>query len=264
MKYFGKPSAIGAACVLAALACAFPAFGQQPAAREKPNITVSGESVVYVQPDKILVSLGIETWNAKMAVAKQRNDEIVKKAIAAIVECSIEKKAIQTDNLTIEPTYMPEGHWPRYIDGYVVRNALTVTVTKVALVEPLITTALEAGVNHINNVDFQTTELRKYRDQARQMALKAAREKARDMAAVLDQTIGKPLQINENQGYGGWYFYCCGWSRWGSSGRDYGMSQNSMQNAPSGPGEPAEGDTVTLGTIGIRANVNVVFELNDK
>ena len=263
MKRFGKKSAIGAACVLAALACAFPAFGQQSAAEEKAKITVSGEAVVYVQPDKILISLGIETWNANMEAAKAKNDEIVKKAIAAIVECGIEKKAIQTDSLTIEPTYKNrDGHWYRYIDGYVVRNALTVTVTKVALVEPLITAALEAGVNHINNVDFQTTELRKYRDQARQMALKAAREKAKDMAAVLDQTVGKPLQINENQGYGGWYFYSgC---RWGSSGRDYGMSQNGSVNVPSGPGEPTDGDTVALGKIGIRANVNVVFELKDK
>ena len=81
------------------------------------------------------------------------------------------------------------------------RNSLTVTVDRVRLVEQVITRALESGVNHVNNIDFQTTKLRKYRDEARRMALRAAREKGENMAGVYGQTIGKPLQINEN-GYG--------------------------------------------------------------
>jgi uncharacterized protein len=258
MMCFSKQSVIGTACFLVALMSGTSAFAQQPV-EEKPKITVSGESVVYVQPDKILVCLGAETWNADLEAAKAKNDEIVKKAIAAILKCDVEKKAIQTDNITISPTYK-DYHWRGIIDGYTVNNTLTITVTKVALVEPLITAALKVGINRVNSVDFQTTELRKYRDQARQMALKAAREKANDMAVVLDQTIGKPLQIIENQ-HGGWYFY--NGCHWGSS-RDYGMSQNSMQNAPSGSGEAGEGETVALGKIGIRANVSVVFELKDK
>ena len=38
--------------------------------------------------------------------------------------------------------------------------------------------ALKAGVNQVNNVEFYTSELRKYRDQARELAMKAAKEKA--------------------------------------------------------------------------------------
>ena len=226
----------------------------------RPKILVTGESVVYVQPDKIIVSLGIETWDSSIVAAKQKNDDIMKKTIAAIEKCGIRKKAIQTDSLSIQPTYK-DVNWPRYgtIEGYVVQNALIVTLTNVSKVEGMISSALEAGVTHIHNVDFQTTELRKYRDQARHLALEAAREKARDMASVYDQTVGKPLQINENQSYGGYYW---SWNGWGSRGRNQTMSQNSFVNAPSASEE--ELDTLALGKIGIRANVQVTFELKDK
>ncbi len=253
--------------VLAAMLGGIPrATAQPPAYDDRPKISVAGESVVYVQPDKILVSLGVETWDARMDAAKQKNDEIVQKAVTAIVECGLEKKAIQMDQLAVEPTYQPDGRWPRNIDGYVVRNAMMVTITEVSLLDRVISAALAAGANYIHKVDFQTSELRKYRDQARQLALKAAREKARDMAAVLDQAVGKPIQINENTGYGGYYwswYWSWGWGGcWGwRGGRDYGMSQNVAVNAPGNAAEDV--DTVAVGKIGIRANVNVVFELKD-
>jgi len=256
---------IETAAVLAAglcgLASSYPALGQQRAPEDRPNIVVTGESVVYVQPDKVLISLGIETWNAQMDVAKQTNDEIVQKAIAAIQQSGLDKKAIQMDHLSIEPTYDTRSGWPRTIDGYMVQNALVVTLTDVALLDGVIAGALKAGVNHVHGVDFQTTELRKHRDQARQLALKAAREKAVDMAAVYGQTIGKPLQINENLGYGGPSYHYWSWCGWGG-GRDYGMSQNVMVNAPSASREGV--DTVAVGKIAIRANVNVVFGLKDQ
>ncbi len=41
---------------------------------ERPKITVSGEAVVNVRPDKIVINLGIETWDINITVAKGRND----------------------------------------------------------------------------------------------------------------------------------------------------------------------------------------------
>jgi uncharacterized protein YggE len=259
----GKSSAFCAMAWMAAtLASVCSATAQQPM-DNRPKISVSGEAVVYVQPDKIVIGLGVETWAAQVDAAKQKNDAIVKKAIAAIQECGVEKNSIQTDSIAIEPIYKPyDGRWPyNYdIEGYCVRNSLTVTVNKVALVERLITSALQSGVNRVHNVAFQTTELRKHRDEARRLALKAAREKAQNMADVYDQAIGKPLQIVENSANG---YYIPYWSGWRQSGRDYGMTQNTMVTTSSEP-TGDDGETVALGKIGVRANVSVVFELKDK
>ena len=114
-----------------AIANPYPAMGQKIAVDNRPKITVSGESVVYVQPDKILISLGIETRDAEIDVAKRKNDEIVHKVIAAVQECGLDKKAIQTDQLSIEPTYETRSGWPQTIRSYEVQNALVVNLSSV-------------------------------------------------------------------------------------------------------------------------------------
>jgi uncharacterized protein YggE len=105
---------------------------------------------------------------------------------------------------------------------------------------------LQAGVTNINGIDFQTTELKKYRRQAREMALKAAKEKADEMAAVLGQSTGEPVAINEN-------------AISASSSRRIVLAQNSFQDMSGGISEIS--DTIALGKISIRANVTVVFKL---
>jgi uncharacterized protein YggE len=61
------------------------ARGQQIAPYDdRPRITVTGEAVVNVKPDKIVITLGIETWETNIIVAKQRNNEILKKVSAAV------------------------------------------------------------------------------------------------------------------------------------------------------------------------------------
>ena len=218
------------------------------------QISVTGEAAVYVVPDKIIVNLGVETWDADMATAKQKNNDILVKAVAAIKELGVEEKEVQTGHLSIEPRYK-DGDPRQDFIGYFVRNRFLVTLSEVEKVEELVTKMLEVGVNYIHGIDFQTIEVRKYRDEARELALKAAREKAGDMASVLGQKIGRPLQICETPSYGGYY---------GSSWRGgYGasMTQNSGQDIAGSGAEIS--DTVALGKLAIKANVSVTFELVD-
>ena len=234
-----------------------PVWAQQAAMYDdRPKISVSGEAVVNVMPDKIVVTFGIETWDSEIMVAKQKNNEILKNAVTAIKELGIPEKEIQTDHLSIEPRYKNDYSKQDFI-GYFVRNTFIVTLAETDKVEELVTKALLTGVNYIHGIDFQTTEFIKYREQARDLALKAAKEKADKMAAVMNQSVGIPIQINENSGGSRWGYYSS-WSGWGY-GRNQGMSQNVMQNIQGDGGEISE--TIALGKISIRANVAVTFEL---
>lgn len=221
---------------------------------DRPRISVNGEAVVKVQPDQIIITFGIETWNKDIMLAKQENNRIMKDAIAVIKVSGIQDKDIQTDYLSIEPRYDNNYEKKNFI-GYFVRNTFVVTVAEPDKVEVLVTGVLQSGVNYIHNINFQTTEFKKYREQARELALNAAKEKAEKMAGTLNQTIGDPIQINE--GYGG-YNWWSSWSGWGY-GMTNMMTQNVMQNIDSGAGEISE--TIALGKISIKANVNVTFEL---
>lgn len=64
---------------------------------DRPKITVNGEAVVKMQPDEIIITFGIETWDKNIMVAKQENNEIMRKAVIVIKEAGIKDKDIQTD-----------------------------------------------------------------------------------------------------------------------------------------------------------------------
>jgi uncharacterized protein len=120
--------------------------------------------------------------------------------------------------------------------------------------EKLLQAGLKAGANKINDVVFSTSELRKYRDQARAMAVKAAIEKAHDLATAAGVRIAdKPLNINSSSSGGLWYGY--GWRR------SYGYgAQNAVQNYAGVGGSAADG-SVALGKISVTATVEVIFKI---
>jgi uncharacterized protein YggE len=241
--------------VVLAILNTVPALSQQ-VYDNRHIISVNGEALVYAIPDKIIVALGIETRDPDIMVSKQRNNEILKKTLAVIRELGIPEKEIQTDHVSVEPRYTDNYRKEDFI-GYFVRNSLVVTLGDTGKIEELVTKALQAGVNYIHGVDFQTTEFKRYREQARELALKAAKEKAEKMASVLGQSVGDPLRISENY-TGSFGPYYSGWSGWGFS-RGQSMSQNAIQNVQGGSSEISE--TIALGKISIRASVAIIFEL---
>ena len=89
--------------------------------------------------------------------------------------------------------------------------------------EELLRRVLLAGANHIYDIDFSTSELRKHRDAARALAMKAAQEKANDLAAAAGlKVVGTPISVSSSS-YGGGT-----WSGRGRS-RGYGQAQNVVQ-----------------------------------
>jgi len=128
-----------------------------------------------------------------------------------------------------------------------------VTVKDTEILEKVLEKAIDAGANGIDGVQFRSTDLRKHKDKARLMAVKAAKEKATDMAGALGQKIGRPRTISEMpsnyNGWGGWWGY-------------YGnvTAQNAVLNV--GPAAGATGEVTALGQIRINAKVTVAFELN--
>lgn len=214
------------------------------------SISVSGDAEIKVPPDRVLVTLGVETRNRDLAAAKVRNDADVRRVIAAARGVGIEAGDIQTDFVQVDIRYNSDVQ--TVVDHYVVQKAMAVTLRDVSKFEELLSAVLGAGANHVHDVEFYTTELRKYRDQARALAIKAAQEKARDMAAVAGLRVSdKPTGISGySYGGGSWY------GRW--RGRNGMMAQNVVQVAG---GSVASEGTVALGRISVTASVNLTFRL---
>lgn len=248
-SHLGRLAATGCLLIIISL-CVLTA-----SAEEGRTITVTGDAEIRVPPDEVIITLGVETSDPRIAEAMRQNSERVQKVLALTQSYGIDPDLVQTEYIELEPRYR-DSYEQRDFIGYFARKTIVVTLRDLARFEGFLTDALESGVNYLHGIEFRTTELRKYRDQARSLAIRAAREKADALARELDQTIGRPESITENQNWW-WSSYSSWWgSRWSS-----GMSQNVIQNA----GEPAmsvEG-ALAPGQIVVRASITVSFELKD-
>jgi uncharacterized protein YggE len=225
-----------------------PAFSQQ--LQPPPQISVSGSAEVKVAPDEIYLRVGVETRDSALETAKKQNDERVARALAFLKSKGVADKDVQTDFISIEPGY--EDYSSRKIQVYIVRKSLEARVTDIKGFEAILAGLLNSGVNTVHGIDLRTSELRKHRDTARAMAIRAAREKADALAAELGVKRGKVYSVNANE-WGGWWSSGAGWNL----RSNVSMSQNSMANAGA-PSETPDG-TLSVGQISVSASVQVSF-----
>lgn len=227
-----------------------PASSQQPP--QPPTISVSGSAEVKVVPDEVYLRLGVETRHESLEDAKKQNDERISKALVFLKASTVKSKDVQTDFISIEPTYDSNVSRTKPVT-FVVRKSIEVKLTDPGSFEGLLTGLLTNGVNNVHGVEFRTSQLRKHRDTARALAIRAAREKATALASELGVKCGKVHSVNAND-----------WSGWWSSSGSYwggrygaGMFQNAVQNI-GGSGE-MDGSTLSVGQISVSATVNVSF-----
>lgn len=222
-------------------------------AGEHPRtVSTTGEATVYVQPDEVVLNVGIETYNASLEKAKAQNDEAAARLVKAIRAMGVEEKHLQAAQLEVELRYRRHDQPIQEIEGYIARRAYAVTLKKVSDFQKLVDVCLGNGANRLMGFEYRTSELRKHRDAARKMAIKAAKEKAVALSAELDCKVGAPRSINEGAvGY---------WGSWPRSWGNAYMSQNQVQFAQAGDGASG-GEAMPLGQIAIRASVSVVFDL---
>ena len=212
------------------------------------EISVTGEAEIKVVPDQVILTIAVETLDKDLLTAKQQNDERVKKVLAVTAQFKIEPKHVQTDQVTIEPRTRTYDQKEEFL-GFAVRKSVVVCLKDMAHFEAVLMAFLKAGTNRVDGVQFQTTELRKHRDKARLLAIRAARDKATALASELGQKLGRPRSIVEN-GTGGI--------------RRGGYQQNMMNDSASMPGDASGAETgFAPGQISVSASVSVRFDLAD-
>jgi uncharacterized protein len=81
--------------------------------------------------------------------------------------------------------------------GYEVSTTVTVKLTELARFEEFFSEVIGTGISEIESVRFNSSELIDQRKKAREMAMKAAYEKASAMAGAIGQTVGKAIYIAE-------------------------------------------------------------------
>jgi len=203
-------------------------------------VKVTGTSDVKVNPDKAIIDVGISRQNISASAAKKAADADARQILSVLHNIKIDEEDIQTTYLSLQPEFDYRNGRVTY---FLAEQSLTVTLRDLSKLDLLLEALIKAGGNRINSLRYETSELRTYRDEARELAIRAAREKAEALAKALGQSIGKAYSIEESPQYQAY---------------NYGYLANSTAEA----GVPAKSSPATApGQRTVSASVTVCFDL---
>lgn len=160
-------------------------------------ITVNGNGEISVAPNFAEIRIEVVTQSEDLTEAQRENANMMNQVIQALLSLGISREDIQTSSFSVFPQY-------DYVDGrqvfrgYEVTNALTVKIQNINQVGIVIDTAIRNGANRISSLEFKLDNENLYYNQALQIALYNAVEKARTIAGSMNLPMHPlPIEIVE-------------------------------------------------------------------
>lgn len=188
--------------IYTAFTCLCPAAVSGQPSDQPPGVRfveVSGSGTICTTPTEAVIVLGVRTWNKDIRTCYTENNRILKQVLDVATKHNIEKQNVQTSEVSVSPTFPSSNSSDHSTkpDGYTVQKQITLVTSDFSVISPLLADAIESGANTIEHVDLRIANPRKFKDEARDLALSAAQEKARAMATQLNVKLGKALTIKE-------------------------------------------------------------------
>jgi uncharacterized protein YggE len=164
---------------------------------DKPgNMTVTGTAVLEISPDcadltMTIVGEGARPGQATAAIQKQQQ---------ALVEAlhEIGVPDLKLSYLRLDPIYAQTslGIQTQRITGYRAEVTVTASTKRFDLVGPIMEAGANAGATSMSS-QFRRSDLPELKKQVREMALKAAKDKAAQTAKTLDIPLGRIVTVAE-------------------------------------------------------------------
>jgi len=242
-------SALALALIVAAGAFAALAFraGDQGAVAQTDETTrtvsVSGQGEISVEPDTGYFSVGVEVTAETAEEALAESNTTVDAVTAALVGIGISEDDITLGYFSIWPEYDYKNETPE-LRGFRVSHQLSVTVHDIDQTGTALSTAVSAGANVVNSVNFGVEDPTTALDQARENAFENAQHKAEELARLSNGSLGGIVSISENS------YSSVPVERYGFDGADDAAGE-AIASVPINPGES-----------NFSVSIQVVWELN--
>ena len=138
------------------------------------GVTTTGTAEVNVVPDQVLLQVGVQNQSPRAQAAKAATDATSRRILAALKELGIDSKDIQTAYLSLQPQF--DYRKGMRISYFSAEQSLTVKLRDTSKIDEVLDALIKAGGNRVDGIEYRSSEMRKYRDQALDSAVKAARE----------------------------------------------------------------------------------------
>jgi uncharacterized protein YggE len=188
----------GSTALMAALSLSSFLIGALPATADNlsfAHIQTLGTSELTVEPDMAEIQVEVSITKDSAKAAKEASDKAVSQFIERLLKAGIDKKHISSANINLQPQYKYEKNKEPELIGYRANRQVSVTVIKFNELNAMLDTALEQGINKINNVSLKSSKEAQVVLKARQAAIKDAQAKAASLAQGFGMQLGELWQV---------------------------------------------------------------------
>ncbi len=171
------------------------------------GIAVSGTGMVFAEPDRAVVNLGVEARAETVSTARADAARAMTAIIAALSADGIAEQDIQTRSFDISPQYSrrertdPSGarYSERVLDGFIVSNQASVNVREMENIGGILDRVAEAGgdLTRIRGISFSSDDPTQLHAQAREAAVKDLMAKAQHYATLANVELGRIVYLSE-------------------------------------------------------------------
>lgn len=186
--------------MLAAVMMWAPLAFAESSANAQTQITVQGSGSVSAEPDMVSVTVNASALADTPLGAQTQVSRTIEELIAALLELGVSGEDIVTSGYSCSPRYSYEEAEPR-LTGYYANHMLEITCRDIALLDSVITAATDSGAAEISGVSYGLSDRSGLYEQALELAVRAAREKAEAMAAAGGKALVNLASLTENQSY---------------------------------------------------------------
>ena len=217
------------------------------------GIWVTGQASVTVEPDLVLLTLGVETMAETVAEARAEAASSMDAVIQSVKAHGIEDSDVQTQSFNIWPQYeYPEEirggvrTSRQVLVGYTVSNTAVVKIRDVNAVGTIIDNVAEAGgdATRINNISFSIEDPKPFMAQLREDAVQDAIAKAEHLATLAGVGLGDLVFISQ-------------------TGASTPVARGFAEDAFMAMAAPASLTPISGGELELGMNVQMVFSIDN-
>lgn len=162
------------------------------------RFSVSGSGIVYAKADIANINVGLKTGVKKTAVeATKESTNKMNSIIAELKKLKIEEKDIKTSDYSLTPVYNWTNDKGQELSGYEVTQTLSLKIRDLSIIGSVIAKTTEQGANQIGNVSFTIDDEFALKNEARELAIRKAKEKAQMIAAQAGMKLGNVKSVVE-------------------------------------------------------------------
>ena len=165
--------------------------------RRGTRVTVSGKATVQAQPDTAILTISVVTQGRRAIDAQQDNAAKTDTLVQALKAAAGTGGEIKTSGYSVQPMRVYRENQPPTISGYEARNTVTVTLSDLKKVGPVIDAATQAGANDISGIAFTLRQDRPARDRALTEATREAMSKAEVVASARGRKVTRIVEVQE-------------------------------------------------------------------